>query len=269
MSKSAPGNPMRHRPRPGHANDTRRFGRTAIARATGAVFLATAVVSFSQNALDVNLHPSGMVEISRAKTCLATIDLNAHGTGWAYGSQKDVEAKVSDLPGRARKRFEGTFTIPNTEDGAIRFTEDVSMLPRGFRLEYDLTTTKAMKLNGLQVSISLPVERFAGKEMLVSQLGKDPTLVGLPKEHREGNSQVWSGEGARIELAKDTDEAIVIELRAVTDVLVQDLRQWESPLFEVRFPAILEHSGREISAGTRFHLDITVTLAAPVRLVGN
>jgi len=195
--------------------------------------------------------------------------LNAHGPGWEYASQKDTKAAASDLPNGAGKRIEGAFPIPKTEGGAIRYTESVRMLPQGFQLEYDLILTNAVKLNGLQLSLSLPVAGYAGKELAIAQLSDDPALVGLPKEYQEGQSYVWRGEGARVELAKGTSEAITVELRAVTDVFVQDLRQWKSPLLEVRFPAILEDTGAPLPAGTRFHLDVTVTFAAPVRLVGS
>jgi len=209
-----------------------------------------------------------MIEIIRGSNSLATIDLNAHNADWEYASQKDSKDRVSDLPGRAGKQFEGAFEIPDTEGGAIRYTQKVRALSEGLEVEYDLVTSKTMKLNGLQVSISLPTTGYAGKETLISQLGRDPAFVGLPKEYREGRSQLWTGEGAKVELGKGTDVAVTVALRAATDVLIQDLRQWQSPFFEVRFPAITDPAGRDLPAGTRFHLDITVTLAGPVRLVG-
>jgi len=220
------------------------------------------------DAMTVKLNPSGMVEAIHGRTSLAVIDLNAHGAGWDYASQKDVKAKVIDLPGKSGKRLEGSFEIPKTEGGAIQYTETVRPLSEGIYIEYDLVVTKTMKMNGLQISFSLPEARYAGKEILVSQLSGDPTLVGFPKEHEENRSHVWTGSGSKVELAKDTDESITIELRAATDVLVQDLRRWDSPFFEIRFPAITDQAGREIVAGTRFHLDLIITFGAPVKLVG-
>lgn len=234
-----------------------------------AIFLGiTCEFSWAGDALTVKLHPSGMVEAIHGSTSLAVIDLNAHGAGWDYASQKDAKAKVSELPGKTGKRLEGSFEIPKAEGGAIRYTETVRPLSEGVHIEYDLVLTKTMKINGLQVSFSLPEAQYAGKEMLVSQLSGDPTLVGFPEEQAEGRSQVWTGSGSKVDLAKDTDESITIELRAATDVLVQDLRRWDSPFFEIRFPAITDQSGREIAAGTRFHLDLIVTFGAPVKLVG-
>jgi hypothetical protein len=44
------------------------------------------------------------------------------------------------------------------------------------------------------------------------------------------------------------------------------MRQWDNPVYEIRFPAIMEDAGREVAAGDRFHLDLTVTFAAAVGL---
>jgi len=156
--------------------------------------------------------------------------------------------------------------IPNTDGGAIQYTESVKALPQGLQLEYDLGVTGAMRLNGLLVSIYLPVARYGGKEVVVAQPLGESQIVGLPQEQQERTFQVWAGQGAKIEVAEGTDEAVTIELRAATDVVIQDLRQWDSPVFEIRFPAIMEDQGRDVAAEDKFHLDLTVTFAAPVKL---
>ncbi|MCK5804421.1 MAG: hypothetical protein KAI66_16405 [Lentisphaeria bacterium] len=234
------------------------------------VLLGTAQLTWSQDAVEVRLAPSGMLQVSRGGAELASIEINAHGANWTHAPQKGAKAEVGDLPEQAGKCFTGILPIPNTEGGSIRYTETVRTLSQGFRLEYELTMTKAMKLNGLQLSINIPVAKYAGKEVVVSQVQDDePKLVGLPKEQpEEGRFQLWSGQGAKIELAKGTPEAITLELRAETDVIIQDLRQWEQPVFEIRFPAIMEASGHAVAAGDRYHLDITITFAGPACLKG-
>lgn len=196
------------------------------------------------------------------------IELNAHGPEWKHAPQASAEAEVGDLPDQAGKRFVGTLPVPNTDGGAVRFTETVKVLPQGLQLEYDLSLTGAMKLNGLQVSILLALAQYAGKELVVTQPGGEPQIVGLPQEQQGETFQVWAGEGAKIEVAKGTDDAITIQLRAATDLVVQDLRRWEVPTFEIRFPAIMEDQGRDVAAEDKFHLDLTVTFPAPVKLEG-
>jgi len=246
---------------------SRSVARSVIGAAV-AVLLAAAGTAWSQDALSAKLHPSGMVQVSRGGVVLAMIELNAHGAGWQHAPQEGATADASDLPNQAGKQFVGVLAIPKTDGGAIRYTESVRTLSQGLQIEYSLTMTKTMALNGLQVSVNLPVDQYAGKEVLISQRQGEPTLIGLPQEQQQGGFQVWSGQGAKVETAKDTDQAVTLELRASTEVVIQDLRQWDKPVFEIRFPAIMEDPGREVSEGARFHLDLTITFAAPVQLEG-
>jgi hypothetical protein len=251
----------------GGENMSRLQARTILVSVAVAALLA-ASGSLAQETLSAKLHASGMVRVTRGDVELAVIELNAHGPEWKLAPQATAAAEVSDLPDQAGKRFVGTLPVPNTDGGAIKFTESVKALPQRLEFEYDLSVTGAMKLNGLQVSILLPVAQYGGKEVVISQPEGEPEIVTLPQEQKGETSQLWFGEGATIEVAKGTDDAIVIELRAATDVLVQDLRQWDRPTFEIRFPAIMEDQGRDVAAEDRFHLDLTVTLPAPVKLEG-
>ncbi len=240
--------------------------RTVVVSVAATVLLASASGSWAQETLTANLHATGMAQVSRGDVELVMIELNAHGPEWQHASQASATADFSDLPDQAGKRFVGTLPIPNTDGGAIQYTERVKALPQGLQLEYDLGMTGAMRLNGLQVSIYLPVSRYGGKEVLITQPQGEPQIVGLPQEQQERTFQVWAGQGAKIEAAEGTDEAVTIELRAATDVVIQDLRGWDRPVFEIRFPAIMEDQGRDVAAEDKFHLDLTVTFPAPVKL---
>ncbi len=232
------------------------------------MLLSAAGGAWAQDALTVTLHPSGMIQIGSGQTEPAMVELNAHGPNWQHAPQETATAEVSDLPGQTGKRIVGTLPIPNTDGGALAYTQSVKTLPQGLLLAYDLSVPKPVKLNGLQLSILLPVARYAGKELVVRRHGADPQIAGFPEKQSERSFQVWSGEGARVEIAGGTPEAFTVELRAATDTVVQDLRQWEREIFEIRFPAIMEDQGRELAVGDRFHLDLTLTFAAPVKLTG-
>jgi hypothetical protein len=242
--------------------------RTIAVSVAATVLLAAAGTSWAQETLTAKLHATGMARVSRGHAELAMIELNAHGPGWQHAPQASATADVGDLPDQAGKRFVGTLPIPNTEGGAIQYTESVKALPQGLHLEYDLGMAGAARLNGLQVSIILPTALYAGKELVASQPDGDPELVGFPQEQQATTFQVWTGRAAKIEVAKGTGEAVTIELRAATDVVIQDLRQWDRPVFEIRFPAIMEEQGRDVAAEDKFHLDLTVTFAAPLKLEG-
>lgn len=231
-----------------------------------AMLLASA--AWGQQTLIATPEPSGLVRVSRGEVELAAIELNAHGPGWQHAPQTSATAEAIDLPDQAGLRFVGSLPVPNTDNGVIRYTETVRSLPQGLQFEYDVTMDGAMKLNGLQLSVNLPVAQYAGREVLASEPRGEPQLAGLPQEQQEANFQVWSGQAARIEVAQGTDLAVTIELRASTDVIIQDLRQWDSQVFEIRLPAIMEGEGRDVAAGDRFHLDLTVSFAGPVTLAG-
>jgi len=222
----------------------------------------------SQETLSLKLQPSGLAVVARGETELATIEFNAHGPEWKHASQETATVKVTDLPEGAGKRFTCLLPVPNTNGGEIRFVQTVLPQPRGFRLEYDALMTQDMKLNGVQVSFFLPVAQYTGQEMVVSRPEGDPEVIALPEERGEGGFQLWRGDGAKVEMAKGTPNAMTIELRAPADVVIQDLRQWERDVFEVRFPAIMEDPGREVFAGDRLHLDLTVTLTEAVETSG-
>ena len=231
-----------------------------------AVLLAVVTPSRAENVLKADLHPSGMIEISRDGVHLAMIELNAHGAAWQHAPQKGATAEVTDLPAESGKQVVGVLGIPNTDGGAIRYTQTVTVVPQGLRLAYDLTMTKTVRMNGLQFSINLDVPRYAGTEVVVYPAYGEPELVGLPKEEQENRFQLWSGQGARIEVAKGTEKAITLELLADADTVIQDMRRWDNPVYEIRFPAIMEDPPREVSAGDTFHLQLTVTFAGPIRL---
>ncbi len=238
---------------------------TVVVSVAAGVFLV-ASGSWAQEALTAKLHATGMALVSRGDAGLAMIELSAHGPEWKHASQESGTADSSDLPNQAGMRFVGTLPIPNTDGGAIEYTETVRALPQGLKIEYDLAMTGAMRLNRLQVSVYLPVARYGGQEVVITAPQGDSEITGFPEEQEEGPFRGWSGQGAKVEVAKDTDDAVTIELRAATDVMIQDLRPWDQPFFEIRFPAIMEDQGREMSAEDRFHLDLTVTFAAPVQL---
>ena len=222
----------------------------------------------AQEALSAKLDPSGMINISQGAAELVMIELNAHGPNWQHAPQETATAEITDLPDGDGKQAVSTLPIPGTDGAALQFTETVKVLPQGLNLSYDINMTKAARINGLQLSIILPVAQYGGEELMVTRPGDDPDLAGLPLEEPERNFQVWNGQGSKVKVAGGTDKEFSVELRAAADLIVQDLRQWERPIFEIRFPAIMQQEGRDVAAEDRFHLDLTITFAAPLELAG-
>ncbi len=234
-----------------------------------ALLVTAATAGWGQAQAVIALEPSGLVRIASDGTELAKIELNAHGPQWSYAPQTGGTARVTALPEQAGKRFVGNLPIPNSDGGALTFTETVSPLAQSLRLEYEVGVTQTLKLNGLQVSVLLPAVTYAEKEVVITRPDNDdPEVAILPQEQRPETFHVWGGEGDRIEIAKGTAQALTLALQAPTDLIVQDLRRWEQPYFEIRFFAIMEDPPREVTAEDRFHLCLTVTSAAPLRLTG-
>lgn len=241
--------------------------RAVVATLIACVLGSAASVALAQEALTARLDPSGAVRLLHGPTELAMVELNAHGPEWTHAPQATATVQTSALTNPPGCRFTGVLPIPKTT-GALRFTETATLAPEGLRLEWDLAPTATLKLNGLQVSVNLPVSVYAGKEVQLSALGIEPQGVILPAEPKDQTVGLWSGSGARVEVAKGSPEAFKVELRAQTDVVVQDLRRWEHDVFEIRFPALTEDGGLEVTTEDRFHLDLLITAAAPLKLVG-
>ncbi|MCX7597770.1 MAG: hypothetical protein N2512_02735 [Armatimonadetes bacterium] len=223
---------------------------------------------WAQEILSVKVEPSGLVRVMRGNVPLAAIELNAHGPQWKHAPQESATAEMVRPAEGDDRRVVGTLPVPNTDGGAVKFSEVVVLAGQGLRLEYDVAVARGMKLNGLQVSILLPADLYADKEVLISHPDAEPQGATLPKEQRGEEFYVWGGEGQRVDVAKGTKDALTLELLAPADILIYDLRRWERPEFEIRFPAIHEDQGYDVSEDDLFHLDLTATFAGQLKLVG-
>jgi hypothetical protein len=253
----------------------RRSERSLVQRAAMAAGIATVAMLtagggvWAQGGLTARIDPSGLITVSRGAVEVAMIELSAHGPGWVHAPQESATASFAQAPGSGARRITGSLPIPGSDGGAIDYTQTVSALPQGLRVRYELAMTKAMRLNGLHLSILLPVETHAGSEVMISQPHGDPDIAGLPEEQPEaGSAQLWTGSGSLVEVGKGAADMVTAQLRAATDVIIQDLRQWEHEIFEVRFPAIMDGEGRDVSAEDGFHLDITIGFNAPLTVEG-
>lgn len=245
-------------------------GGVSVSALRAYMMAAAVVVSggvlWAQGTLTAKLDPSGMVQVLSGETEVAMIELNVHAPGWKNGPQASATARVSDVPGG--KRFVGVLPVPDSNGGALDFAQTVKSLPQGLDLDYDVTMTKAMKLSGLQVSVDLPTAIYGGKDVLIVNPDAESRTATLPQEQMGDNFQIWSGDGARVEVARGTPEAVIVELQAAAGLIIQDLRRWQRPTFEIRIPAIMDDAGRDVTTGDRLHLHLTVTFARPVTLTG-
>ena len=237
---------------------------SCIAPVLVGVLLTIALGAWAQERPTWKMDASGLVRIMQGDQSLAAIELNAHGPNWKHAPQQSATAQVTEMPGGGN-RVVGTLPIPETEGGTIRFVQVLRPLPGGFELEYDLVMDGDMRLNGVQVSLGLSVAQYAGTQVMILRPDQDPEVRELPIEHK-GNFQIWRGDGATLEVATGTPQAMVLQFRAAADVVIQDLRSWDQDLFEVRFPAVMEEPPRQVFADDRLHRDFTVTFPEPAKI---
>jgi hypothetical protein len=239
-------------------------------------------VACAQDALTAKLLPQGAINIMSGEKLLATLSLNAHGPEWKHVDQAEATATVRDADEGPAKVVQGTLPVPNTEGGAIRFVETVTPATEGLLAEYVLGATKALTLNGLQVSLLLPTDTFAGKTVIIHTWdaqagwpGAAPTEkvqeIALPEQLDAEKWQLFTGPASKIEIAAGTDDAITLvpkvpepeEGEAAQPALfvIQDLRKWDQDTIEVRLFVVMDDKGKQVSAWDKLHVALGLTFA--------
>ena len=212
--------------------------------------------------------PDGRVVVSAGPGVLFTLDLNAHGPNWTNVGQEKATASPTDIVGEGGLNIEGTLPVPNTNGGAVKFSETVWPAEQGFSLAYNLGFTKDMTLNGLQVSMLMPVGGFIGKTLAIQSAGAEVLQVTLPQTWTEQTWQLGDAEGDAILI--DTGGAMPIAIRAAEGqrLLLQDLRRWDHDLFELRFTFIFAAAGQPVKADEARNLSLELEFDRQVEFEG-
>ena len=218
--------------------------------------LLVATVAVAQDGRTAALKAGGMVALNDGEGKFCDLELNVHGPEWTYSSQADAKATVS-VDGEA-KVFTGTLPVPDTDDGAVTFREDISADEDGLKVGYELGFSGAMTVNGLQVSLLLPADRFAGTRLTITGEGTAKRYVALPAELDEAGWVLASLKGKTIQIGTE-EGSPTVTLDKSRDLLIHDLRRWERDEFEIRIPIIAAEEGTIV--GNTDNYDLEVTLA--------
>lgn len=244
------------------------------------LLVASMEVALAQPALRAEVLPQGSVRVALDGVALATLSLNAHGPDWKQADQPEATATVSARPGHGWE-VRGTLPVPNTDGGAIRFVETVQPSANGFVADYVMGPTEALALNGLHVSLVLPIATYGGKPAAVHVLpvrGDGQTAADaaaqelvLPEKLDSAKWQLFGGKANKVEVASGTAQAVTLTARAFepTDegtaeppiFAVQDLRRWEHDQIEVRVSLINADTGRWLSPWDKLHVAVEVSFA--------
>jgi hypothetical protein len=236
----------------------------------------------AQDALTAKLLAQGGVKVMAGDKLLATLSLNAHGPAWKHVDQPAATAVVRDAETGPARIVEGSLPVPDTDGGAVRFVETVKPVEKGFSVAYSLGYTKAMALNGLQVSLLLPAEVFGGKSVVLHAPGEGDaaadraTEVALPEQLSAEKWQLATSPATKVEIAPGTENAITIapkvpEAEAGAKVqlpkfIVQDLRKWDQNVFEIRLILIYDEKGKQVTAEDKANTELSVTFARALQL---
>jgi hypothetical protein len=232
----------------------------------------------AQGTLTAELLPQGGVSVMAGGKLLALFSLSAHGPEWKHADQPQATATVREADPGPGEVVEGTLPVPSTDGGAVKFVETVIPRDRGFSADCILGVTQALTLNGLQVSLLLPTDRFAGKTIVVhgppagaEAAAEEPVSLTVPGRLDEEKWQLFAGPASKIEIAAGTDDSITIaprppeakkgEVAAPTTFLVQDLRKWDQDMIEVRLYLIMEDKGKQVAVEDKLHAALDLIFA--------
>ncbi|MFQ6099592.1 MAG: hypothetical protein ACE5O2_17800, partial [Armatimonadota bacterium] len=123
-------------------------------------------------------------------------------------------------------------------------------------------------LNGLQVSLLLPVNRFLGKQVIVVGPAQRETTVTLPMELDEAKWILHRGSANEIQVAPGTDVAFAVAAQTRTNVVIHDLRRWQQQVFEIRFWQVFQDPAAVVEANREFTLNLAFGFGEPVQIQG-
>jgi hypothetical protein len=187
---------------------------------------------------------AGDAAVMLGQTQLMSIQAAVHGLGWAYRAQSDGQFSAS---GDSRSRtFTGEMAIPPDDGSSIRVHEQVSIAePDGVDLFYQFRFPEGGRLNGYQVSFSIPVSRYVEKTIRLQ--AEENREVVIPAEL--GENFLHSGPVTSVAVAPGEPEGFRIEPDQPTPLLIQDNRGWQGDTIELRFNFVREDQGSEVPAG--------------------
>jgi hypothetical protein len=240
--------------------------------------LAASFGSSQPGLLQAIAQPSGAIILGRDNRGFGFIDLNAHGPEWTYATQRQATCTATPTP-EGGSVLAGEMPVLNS-GGAVRFTETVTPRDKGVDIECNLGFGGEMTLNGLQLSLLLPCERWVGKEIIVrippepakpadearaAEAKPEPKeqTVTLPQD-LEPKWQLYMGRADQVRLDPGPDSEFVLEAPEGADLQILDLRQFKSTHFEVRFALIYELNGRKLTPDDHFALKLRLTAPSGV-----
>ncbi len=170
------------------------------------------------------LSPAGSVRLERDGKELGTMRPGLFEVPWRFASLN------AGKPGAAASDgvYRGQINAPSgpSVDTELRTTSQAA----GGRFEYRLTPQRELKLNSLNVTLTLPSAAWTG-----GKLSADGKEIMFPSQLKD--MQLWSAPTKSLQIATPDGAALRLDFAEPALVLVQDDRQW-GETFSVRMESV-------------------------------
>jgi hypothetical protein len=229
--------------------------------------LLLAVGAGAQGGPTITLRDTGVIAVTDGQGKLATLELNVHGPEWTYASQNDATAQTQREEDGTRK-FTGRLAVPNTTGGALTFLEEVDPREDGMRAGYELSFNQPMTVNGLQISLLLPADRFGGKMLSVQPAEGVATRILLPRILNPAKWQLGTVKGNKVEIQVEGENVFALATDKTSDFVIHDLRQWDRDQFEIRIQLFIEQNGKIVGTDERHSVAVDLAGLGAVSVTG-
>lgn len=190
-----------------------------------ALMVAALVLASPAANLSASTLANGVVEIHDALGLVGRIVITVHGPNWAGASQESRTARVE----RDGDRFRGAIPMPEGSAGEIRFVERVATERGRVILDYEVEFTQDSPLQGAYVSIYLPVERFINRTARLLPADEERVFPEDP------NAQRFAGPARALVCDLGDGQALIIANMAGERVVLEDMRRFGGPVYELRY----------------------------------
>jgi len=146
-----------------------------------------------------------------------------------------------------------------TEGGSVAFTERLTDRDGGLDVAYEMSFSGVMTLHGLQVSILLPADRFAGTRLTIVAWDGGEWEVRLPLVPSDDDTWQLGEHVSRAVVLGDGSGRIEVDPAKAPELALYDLRRWDRNEFEIRMPLIYDQDGKAVTEADRLALDLTLT----------
>jgi len=185
------------------------------------------------------------------------LEINLHNSNWQYASQTEATATSEDTVGGG-KRVAGTIPVPQVVGAALSFLETITPTEDGLKIAYELQPAGPLVLNGLQISLLLPAERFGGEHLVLKGAEVADRRIALPRTLDPNAWQLGTVQANAVQIGADEATALMAKIDKTYGLILHDLRQWEREEFEIRLPLVQEDQGKMLSTTDRFSVEITL-----------